>query len=156
MTHARAMIASTAGTRILLVAGALGLVAIAWTRPVAVAPTVATPALASVEEPPLVVRDDAMYRQVDLDGDGVLELVALAQGRSGPVMAVLVRRAPGDYAIVATLPLTSPRSPCASDFTIDDGRLVVEDYAPTDRDDSVCDAVARHIYRLDHGRLVDD
>ncbi len=73
------------------------------------------------------VSDHARYWSIDLDGDGVPELVAETADRSAAVIVKAYGHAP-----IGTIPLRFPGNPCQSELAIENERLVAHDYAGPD------------------------
>jgi hypothetical protein len=123
--------------------------------------------LCSVEAVEPVIDDNARYVSIDLDGDGVDELVA--RTHDGTELLVMAQDHTGP---IARIPL-SRSAECPSAFGVSGGRLYVERYTPAGVTDEVgrdvavmidgkpidhrlvtCTALNIDYYRLDHGALV--
>ncbi|HEY1556269.1 MAG TPA: hypothetical protein VGF94_15645 [Kofleriaceae bacterium] len=88
--------------------------------------------------------DPPHYVQVDLDQDGMPELV-VDEGT-----ALRIERI--DHHEIARVPLAESRNPCLSEFTVEPNRLVVRHYQPTAA--GTCEASnVTDYYRIRDGRL---
>lgn len=132
-------------------AGALALSLAGRTTVAALPPLTDTDVALAPFEPSLVVRDTAHYVLVDLDQDGVDELVAVATGIAGPELVVLDAR----HARIAEIPFGMPGNPCASEMAAGENQLIVTDYLAPELGDGACQYLATHHYRLHAGRLVE-
>jgi len=130
---------------------ALALVATRAARSTALPPVTDTDAtLAANEVQDVAVPDDARYVAVDLDGDGTPELVALGEGPAGAELVIVEAV---HHGVLARIPFTPQGTPCASDFSVEDGLLAVQDYAPSAFGDNACELRGTRHYTLVQGQL---
>lgn len=109
------------------------------------APSVAPPTIADETVP-----GNARYVSVDLDADGVDELVAeTASGRN----AIVFRQHEGEPVRVGSIPLIDADHPCKAELQVEDNRLIALDYAPIALGDSACEQTTKRHFDLVDGRL---
>jgi hypothetical protein len=126
-------------------------------------PDIETGTVNATTDTNIAIRDTARYVLVDLDGDGVEELVALGMRMPGHVPELVVMEAV-HHRELARIPFGAVDNPCASDFTVDGNQLIVSDYTPADSGIQPqeftwprpgCTLQQRHHYRMRSGVLTE-